>query len=327
MKAAIYDRYGPPEVIRLTELPKPEPKPDEILIRTHAATVTAADWRLRSLDLPPGFKLIARLMFGFAGPRKPAVPGMELAGRVEAVGSAVTRFSTGDDVFAFDGRMGCSAQYKCMPETGLVAAKPARLSYGEAAALSFGGSAALSFFRRGRLGSGEKVLVNGASGGVGTACVELAARHFSADVTGVCSAANAGLVEALGARRVIDYEREDFTRAGETYDVIVDTVGTAPFPRCRRALKPGGRLLQIVGGLPDLLKAPWYSMTSGRKVVIAPASTRLEDLKLLAELADAGTFRPFIDRRYPLERIVDAHRYVDSRRKRGNVVIDLIPDA
>ena len=326
MKAAIYDRYGPPEVIRLTEVRKPEPKDDEILIEIHATTVTAADWRLRSFDMPPGFKLMAQLMFGFSRPRRPTILGMELSGKVAQAGARVTKFAVGDDVFAFDPHMGCNAEYKCMPETGTVVAKPASLSYGEAAALSFGGSTALSFFRRGALEQGNKVLVNGASGGVGSAAVELAARYFGADVTGVCSAANVELVESLGARRVIDYTREDFTREGERYDVIIDTAGTAPFALCRGSLKAGGRLLQVVGGLGDLLKAPWYSLTSDCKVIIGPASTRLEDLRLLADLAEQGTFKPFIDRRYSLDQIVDAHRYVDTRRKRGNVVVEVLAD-
>jgi NADPH:quinone reductase-like Zn-dependent oxidoreductase len=206
-----------------------------------------------------------------------------------------------------------------------VALKPPNLTYAEAAALSFGGTTALDFFRRGRLRSGERVLVNGASGGVGTAAVQLA-RHFGADVTGVCSAANAELVRSLGATRVIDYTKEDFTRSGDTYDVIVDTAGTAPFSRSKGSLKEGGRLLLVLGGLPDMLRIPWVSMTSGKKIVAGPATVRAEDVRLLAELARAGAFRPVIDRRYPFERIVEAHRYVDTGRKKGNVVVTLGPD-
>jgi NADPH:quinone reductase-like Zn-dependent oxidoreductase len=210
-----------------------------------------------------------------------------------------------------------------MPEDGAIALKPPNLTYEEAAALSFGGTTALSFLRRGKLQTGEKVLVNGASGGVGTAAVQLA-RHFGADVTGVCSTANAELVRSLGARHVIDYTQEDFTRNGETYDVIIDTAGTAPFSRSKASLKERGRLLMVLGGLPDMLRIPWVSMTSSKKVIAGPAAGRAEDLRFLAGLAEAGEFKPVIDRRYTLEQIADAHRYVDTGRKKGNVVVTLL---
>jgi NADPH:quinone reductase-like Zn-dependent oxidoreductase len=288
--------------------------------------VTSADWRVRSQTVPAGFGLLSRLALGVRRPRQPVL-GTELAGTIAATGRAVTRFEVGDQVFAFPGTgMGCHAEYRCMPEDGAVALKPSNLSYGEAAALSFGGTTALDFFRRGRLRSGERVLVNGASGGVGTAAVQLA-RYFGARVTGVCSAANAELVTSLGAEHVIDYTAEDFTRNGETYDVIMDTAGTAPYSRSRSSLSERGRLLLVLGGLPDLLGAPWVSLTSGRKVIAGPAAERPEDLLFLAELAAAGRFRPVIDRRYPFERIAEAHRYVDTGRKRGNVVVTLDHDA
>lgn len=324
MRAVQFERYGPPEVLQHVGLPVPVPKDNEILIRVYATTVTAADRRLRSLDLPRGFKLIMQLAVGFKGPRKPAVTSMELAGRVAAVGRTVKRFAVGDDVFAFDPRMGACAEYKCMPEDGAVMPKPPNLSYGEAAALSFGGTTALSYLQRGKLERGQKLLVVGASGGVGTAAVQLGAKYFGAEVTGVCSTANLELVESLGAYRVIDYSREDFSRNGEQYDVIMDTVGTAPFARAKQSLKAGGRLLQVVGTFGDLLKAPWLSWTTGHRIVIAPAS--VGPLPLVAELAGKGIFQPYIDRRYPFEQIVEAHRYVDTKRKRGNVIIDLIPD-
>lgn len=325
MRAIVYDRYGPPEVLRLTEVPKPTPRDDEVLIRIHAATVTSGDWRARSLEMPAGFGLLGRLFFGLSGPRQPIL-GSELAGEVESVGRDVTKFRAGDRVFAFSGAaMGCHAEYRCMPEEGAVAPMPSNLTYGEAAAMSFGGTTALCFLRRAGIRSGDTVLVNGASGGVGTAAVQIA-RHFGAEVTGVCSAANAELVESLGARRVIDYIREDFTASGETYDIIVDTVGTAPYSRSRGSLKEGGRLLLVLGGLPDMLRMPWVSMTSSRKVIAGPASEGAEALGFLADLAAAGEFRPVIDRRYPLERIREAHAYVDTGRKKGNVVITLVPD-
>jgi NADPH:quinone reductase-like Zn-dependent oxidoreductase len=325
MKAIVYERYGPPEVLQLREVQKPTPKDNEVLIKTHATTVTSGDWRVRSLNVPAGFGLIMRLVFGVSRPKQPIL-GTELAGVIESVGKDVGKFKVGDQVFAFsDAAMGCHAEYKCMPEDGAVALKPSNLTYDEAAALSFGGTTALDFFRRGKLQSGERVLVNGASGGVGTAAVQLA-RHFGADVTGVCSTANGELVRSLGASHVIDYTKEDFTQNGETYDVIVDTVGTAPFSRSKASLKEGGRLLMVLGGLPDMLQIPWVSMTSSKKVIAGPAAGRAEDLRFLAGLAEAGEFKPVIDRRYPFERIAEAHSYVDTGRKKGNVVITLEHD-
>ena len=322
MKTIFYERYGPPDVLELREIAKPTPKDNELLIRVRATTVTTGDWRARSLDMPAGFGFLGRLVFGLTGPRQPIL-GTELAGEVESVGRSVTRFGVGDQVYGFSGaRMGCYAEYKCMPEDAAVALKPANLTYEEAAALSFGGSTALDFFRRGRLQSGERVLVNGASGGVGTAAVQLA-KHFGADVTGVCSTANAGLVKSLGADHVIDYTKEDFAETGESYDVIVDTVGTAPFARSGGSLTSGGRLLLVLGGLPDMLKAPWVSIIGNKRIVAGPAGARTEDVLLLGELDAAGKFKPVIDRRFPFEQMADAHRYVDQGHKRGNVVISM----
>jgi NADPH:quinone reductase-like Zn-dependent oxidoreductase len=320
MKAIVYERYGAPDVLELKQVPKPAPKDDELLIRIHATTVTSGDWRARSLELPAGFGLMGRLFFGISKPRQPIL-GTELAGEVEAVGRNVEKFKVGDQVFAFPGAgMGSYAEYRCMRESGAVARKPANLGYEEAAALSFGGATALDFFKRAKLARGEKVLVNGASGGVGTAAVQLA-KHFGAHVTGVCSAANMEMVRSLGSEHVIDYTKEDFTKNGETYAVIVDTVGTAPFSRVQRSLDEAGRLLVVLGGLADLLGAPWVSLTSKKKVIAGPASERAEDLHFLAELAEKGEFKPVIDRSYPLEQAVEAHRYVDTGRKRGNVIL------
>ena len=322
MKAIVYERYGPPEVLELREVAKPTPKDNEVLIKTYATTVTTGDWRVRSLNVPVGFGLIGRLVLGVSRPRQPIL-GTELAGEIELVGKDVKKFKTGDQVFAFSGAsMGCHAEYKCMPEDGAVALKPANLTYDEAAAISFGGTTALNFFRRGKLQSGEKVLVNGASGGVGTAAVQLA-KHFGANVTGVCSTANVELVRSLGANHVIDYTKEDFTRNGETYDVIVDIAGTAPFSRSKGSLKEGGRLLLVLGALPDMLQIPWISLTSNKRVIAGPAAERAEDLRFLAKLAEAGEFKPVIGRRYPFEQIVEGHRYVDTGHKKGNVVITL----
>ena len=322
MKAIVYERYGPPEVLQLKEVEKPTPTNHELLIKIHAATVTSADWRVRTLNVPAGFGLIMRLVFGISKPKQPIL-GTELAGEVESAGKDVSKFKAGDQVFAYsDTGMGCYAEYKCMHEDGAVALKPPNLSYDEAAAMPFGGTTALSFLRRGKLQPGERVLVNGASGGVGTAAVQLA-KHFGADVTGLCSTANVELVKSLGARLVIDYTQEDFTKNGQTYDVIVDTAGTAPFSRCKASLSKGGRLLMVLGGLPDMLQIPWVSITSDKKVIAGPAAGRAEDLRFLARLAEAGEFKPVIDRRYPFEQIAEAHRYVDTGRKKGNVIITL----
>jgi NADPH:quinone reductase-like Zn-dependent oxidoreductase len=320
MKAMVYERYGSPDVLEMRDVPKPVPKDDEILVRVRATTVTSGDWRVRSLELPAGFGPLGRLMFGIRKPRQPIL-GVEFAGMVEAVGKSVTRFRAGDAVFGIDGmRMGCHAEFKCIRETGAVVGKPEGLGFEEAACLPFGGTTALDFLRRGRVKAGEKVLVNGASGAVGTAAVQLA-RHLGAEVTAVCSGENADLVKSLGAESVIDYKREDFTRNGRTYDVIMDTAGTAPFSRCKGSLREGGRLLIVLGGLPSLLAVPWRNLTSGRKVVAGPAGERAEDVGLLGELAASGRFRPVIERHFAFEELAEAHRHVDRGRKKGNVVV------
>ncbi len=320
MKAAVYTTYGPPEVVTIAEVPTPVPGDTDVLIRVRATTVSTADWRVRSLILPAGFGLLARPIFGFTRPRQPIL-GTELAGDIVAVGKNVTRFKVGDAVFAYaGGKMGCHAEYRCLPEQAPIVRKPANLTYEESATLSFGGTTMLDFYRRARLKAGERVLVNGASGAVGIAAVQLA-RHAGAEVTAVCGGRSADLVRSLGATHAIDYKKEDFTRNGQTYDVIVDTVGTAPYARCKGSLAAGGRLLVILGGLLELLSAPLISMTGDKKVIAGPAAERLEDVQRLGELAEAGALKPVIDRTYPLEQIVEAHRYVDSGRKRGSVVV------
>ena len=322
MKAIVCSRYGSPDVLQVKELPKPVPADKEVLIKVHATTVTAGDWRVRSMDVPTGFRLLARLALGIRKPRQPIL-GTELSGEIEAVGKAVTRFEPGDQVFAFnDLRMGCHVEWKCMPEDGAVVAKPANLSHEEAAALSFGGTTALVYLRKAKIQRGDKVLVNGASGGVGTAAVQLA-KHFGAHVTGVCSGGNFELVRSIGADALIDYTKEDFTKNGETYDIIVDTAGTAPFSRSKRSLARGGRLLQILAGLPDLLRAPWFSLTTDKQVIAGSLTVSPDDVRFLAGLAEKGQLKPVIDRRFPFERIADAHRYVDAGHKKGNVVITL----
>jgi NADPH:quinone reductase-like Zn-dependent oxidoreductase len=277
---------------------------------------------VRSLRVPAGFGIIMRLVFGLSRPRQPIL-GTELAGVIESVGKDVRSFKVGDRIFAFsDFAMGCHAEYHCMPADGALALMPAKLTYNQAAALPFGGTTALDFFRRAKLQAGERVLINGASGAVGTAALQLA-KHFGADITGVCSSANLELVRSLGAHHVVDYTREDFTQNGETYDVIMDAVGTAPFSRSQSSLSEGGRLLSLVAGLPEMLQIPWVSMISNKQVIAGPAAVRVGDLQALADLAEAGSFKPVVDRHYPFEQIAEAHRYVDSGRKKGNVIITL----
>jgi NADPH:quinone reductase-like Zn-dependent oxidoreductase len=322
VKAIVYHRFGTPDVLQLADIPEPTPGNREVLVKVRATTVTAADWRARSLEVPRGFGLVARLVFGFSRPRRPIL-GMELSGDVAAIGKSVRKFKPGDPVFASTGfRMGCYVEYRCLPEDGALAPKPANLTYDEAAALTFGGVTALRFLRGAKIRSGDEVLVNGASGACGTAAVQLA-KHFGARVTGVCSTANLELVKSIGADRVIDYTKEDFTRSGDRYDIIVDTAGTAPYARSERSLKKGGRLLLVLGSLPDMLRAPWVSMVTDKKIVAGAAGGSAEDLRFLASLAESGRFRPVIDRRYPFEQVVEAHRYVDTGRKRGNVVLAL----
>jgi NADPH:quinone reductase-like Zn-dependent oxidoreductase len=267
--------------------------------------------------------LLARPVLGMFGPRQPIL-GSELAGDVEAVGRAVRKFRPGDAVFAFPGsKLGCHAEYRAMPEDGAIALKPATLSYEEAAALSFGGMTALDYLRtKGNLQRGEKVLVIGASGTVGGAAVQIA-HHFGAEVTGVCSTDNLELVKSLGADKVIDYTKEDFTASGETYDIIFVSAGAAPFSRCHRSLKKGGRLLMVLAGLSDLIQIPWAALTSSKRVIAGPAAEKPLDLQIIRQLAEAGAFRPVIDRRYPFGKIVEAHAYVDGGHKKGSVVITI----
>lgn len=319
MRAVVYDRFGPPEVLQLKELPKPTPRDRELLVRVRATTVTAADWRCRSKIVPPGFGLVAGLVLGFSKPKFPIL-GTQLSGEIEAVGRGVTKFKVGDAVFAYSAlTMGCHVEYKCLPEDGAVVLKPPELSHEEAASLSFGGTTALGFYRKAGLKAGDRVLVNGASGDVGTAAVQLG-RHFGAVVTGVCSTANVALVRSLGADAVFDYTREDFTKSGQTWDLIVDNAGTAPWARSRGSLADGGRLLLVLGSVPDMLRTPWVALTSRKRIVPAGPWT-VDDLRLLADLAASGKYRPVIDRTYPLDQIVEAHRYVDAGHKKGNVVV------
>ena len=317
MKAACCYKYGPPDVVRIVDIPTPVPAPGEVLIRVHATTVTSADWRVRTLDLPPGFGPLGRLIFGFTGPRQPIL-GSELSGVIESVGSGVTRFSPGDRVIAFpDVSMGAHAEFRAMKADGMLAPMPPSMDFATGAALCFGGLTALHFLRKTRVQSGERVLVCGASGAVGSSVVQLA-RHLGATVAGVCSAANAEFVTALGAERVIDYRTRDFATMPERYDVIIDTTGTVSPARGRAALAPGGRLALVAAGLGDTLRAV---LVGGGRLIAGPAAATREDMEHLIRLAESGHFRPPIEREFPLVEIAEAHRHVESGRKRGHVVV------
>jgi NADPH:quinone reductase-like Zn-dependent oxidoreductase len=326
IKAIAYDRFGSPDVLHATDIPKPAPRNDEILIKVHATTVTSGDWRARTKNVPSGFGPIALLVFGFSKPRQPVL-GNQLSGHVEAVGSAVTTFKVGDRVFAYTGaKWGCYVEYKCLPQDGAVTLTPANVSDEQAAAMSFGGVTALVFLRKGHIKAGEHVLVSGASGAVGSAAVQIA-KHFGARVTGVCSTGNVELVKSIGADDVIDYTKQDFTTNGEMYDVIVDTAFAAPFSCAKGSLKAGGRLLAVAGTLGDMLGAPWVSLTTTKRVIAGPVSGNADDLRLLARLAKSGTFTPVIDRCFPFGQIADAHRHFDTRHKQGSIVITWAPES
>ncbi len=317
MQAVVFTHYGSADVLRLQKIAKPVPKDDEVLIKIFATTVTSAECAMRKGEPKWG-----RIILGLRKPRaRFRTSGTELAGEVEAVGSAVKRFSPGDQVFGFTGfGLGAYAEYKCLPEQGSLALKPTNLAYAEAAASVDGASTALFFLRdKANIQPGQKVLINGASGSIGTYAVQLA-KYFGAEVTGVCSTANVELVRSLGADTVIDYTKEDFTRSGQTYDIIFDTIGKSSFRRCKNALKPNGCYLPTTG-LHNHLLMLWTALRGGKKVITGMSVEKNAALVFIKELIETGKLKPIIDRRYPLAQIAEAHRYVEKGHKKGNVVI------
>lgn len=329
MKAAIIEQFGPPEVLRIKEVPGPTPQDDEVLIKLYASTVNAADCNTRGMTfIPPGLGFMAKMMLGSGKPKKGHL-GSVLAGEVEAVGKEVHLFKPGDRVYGTGPELGAYAEYACRPEQGALSKIPDKLSYTEAAVIPYGALTALYFLRdKAGVCRGQKVLVNGASGGVGSYAVQLA-KHFGAEVTGVCSTSNVKFVRSLGADHVIDYTREDFRQSSRTWDVIFDmVVGKTSFTQCKRVLHPKGYYLAVAGGLKDMLQMIRTSVTGGRKVVFGggSASEKKENMEFLNELLNTGELRPTLDRTFQFQEIVEAHRYAESGRKRGNIAIEIPHD-
>lgn len=325
MKAVVYERYGPPEVLALQEVPKPVPGDDEVLIRVRAATVIAGDCEMRAFKFPAWFWLPLRLYVGLIRPARVRILGQELAGTVEAVGKDVRHLRPGDAVFAAtEVGFGAHAEYRALGATKPIATKPVTMSFEEAAAVPTGGLNALHYLRKANIRPGEKVLVNGACGNIGAFAVQLA-KHFGAEVTAVDATDKLEVLRGIGADHVIDYTAEDFAARGAAYDVVFDVVCRRSFSRSLRALRPGGRYLVVNPLANQMLRALWTSLTSDKKVFFAFAPYRTEDLDFLKELIEAGSLKSVIDRSFPLEQVADAHRYVESGRKKGNVAITIAP--
>jgi len=317
MKAIVYTKYGPPEVLHLEEVEKPTPKDNEVLIRIHATSVSSGDCRLRKAD-----PFAVRLFFGLLRP-KISILGGSFAGEIEAVGKDVNRFKASDQVFGSTGMgFGAYAEFKCLPEDGVMAIKPNNMTYGEAAAIPFGGATALYFLRKANIKSGQRILIYGASGAVGTAAVQLA-KYFGAEVTGVCSTTNVEIVKSLGADKVIDYAKDDFTKTGETYDVIFEAVGKSSFSGCIKTLNKKGILILGAAGLSQMAQGSWTSMTSGKKIIFGVISENTDNMIFLKQLIEMAKLKSVVDRTYPLEQIAEAHSYVEQGHKKGNVVITL----
>jgi NADPH:quinone reductase-like Zn-dependent oxidoreductase len=322
MKAVVFNQYGPPDVLQLKEVQKPGLRDHEVRIRVRATTVTAGDCEIRRFDLPLLYWLPIRLYMGIAKPRI-NIPGQELSGDVEWVGGRVSRFKPGDRVFAAtDARFGAYAEYVCLPGNGAISLMPANMTYEEAACVPVGGLNALHFLRKAKVEIGQKVLIYGASGSIGTFAVQLA-KTFGAEVTGVCGPSNVGWVKALGADEVIDYTKEDFARNGAVYDAVFDTVGKSSFSRCLASIRKNGYYLLAAPDLGATLRGLWTSITGRVNVVLTWARYGPDELAFLKGLIEAGKIKSVIDERYPLERIVEAHRYVEKGHKKGNVVVTL----
>jgi NADPH:quinone reductase-like Zn-dependent oxidoreductase len=328
MKASVYKRYGPPEVLHIQEVATPVPKDDEILIRVYATTVNYGDLLARNFGNTPAdqfhmpflFWFLARFDFGLGEPKK-QILGSEFAGVVEAVGQDVRRFKVGDQVFGYPGqRMGAYAEYLCMPENGSMALKPANMTFEEAAVIPYGAVTALNLLRRVNVQPGQNVLINGASGSIGSAAVQLA-RHYGASVTGVCGTPRLDFVTSLGADRVIDYTREDFTQNGEAYDLVLDVLGKSSFAQVQRVLKEDGRYLLASFKSKQLIQMLWTSMAGSQKVICALSMEDPADMVLIIELVEAGEFKAVIDRGFPLEQTAEAHRYVEDGHKKGHIAI------
>jgi len=323
MKAIICTKYGPPEVLQITEVEKPKIKDDEVLIKIHATTVTAGDVKLRSSDFPYMYWLPSRLMFGLTKPKN-KIPGCELAGEIVTIGKNVKNFKSGDQVFGYSGfTFGANAEYISLHEEGVLAKKPINMSFEQAAAVPVGALTALHFLRKSIIQNGQKVLIYGASGSVGTYAIQLA-KYFSTEVTALCSTSNLELVRALGANEVIDYTNEDIYKSKKTYDIIFDTVGKSSFSNCKKLLnKDGVYLLSAVWKLSVYFQAIWSNLISNKKAILGIANMNKEDLNYIKALIEADKLKAVIDRQYPLDQIVEAHRYVEKGHKKGNVVINI----
>ncbi|MHA2031609.1 MAG: NAD(P)-dependent alcohol dehydrogenase [Candidatus Kariarchaeaceae archaeon] len=323
MKAVVYRKYGLPDVLQIEEIDKPIPKKNQVLVKIYATTVTPSDLMLRSGKFPLLFWIPVRILFGIVNPRS-KIPGYELSGVIEEVGEDAKQFRKGDQVFgATMWRMSCSAEYISLPEKSALVIKPANMTFEEAAAFSDGACTALHFLQKGNIQSGQKVLIYGASGSVGTFAVQLA-KYFGAEVTGVCSTTNLELVKSLGADKVIDYTKEDFSKSGESYDIIFDTVGKSSFSDCIRSLNDKGIYLSTLMKLSSRIRGVWISIRSNKTVKGGFSTSNSEDLNFLKGLIEAGEIKSVIDRRYPLEQIAEAHKYVGKGHKKGNVVITVV---
>ena len=321
MKAVVWTAYGSPEVLQYKEVEKPRPKAGEVLVKILATTVTLGDCELRSLRLPFYFSLPMRVYLGVRKPRENTIPGTEFAGVIESVGKGVRRFKAGDEVFGTAGlRFGTNAEYICLPEEGPVAVKPENMSFEEAAPVPFGGGDALHFLKKANLKPGQKIVINGAGGSIGTFAVQLA-KYFGAEVTAVDSGEKLGMLRSIGADHLFDYRKEDFAGHGRRYDVIFDVVGKSSYSGCINSLTKNGVYLLANPRMSQMFRGVWTTIRSGITVFSAAANSTNSDLLFLKDLIERGVLKTVIDKRYPLHQIEDAHRYVDSGRKQGNVVV------